>query len=184
MVKTWARHKTTETVLNKGWRLVAVGGWCSLGAVLKGCPKQKQLRFLNAALETIGKQRKEGAHPLHPLAHEAQGLELRVADAAAHHQPGPRAHGDARGGEALGEAELPEPVPDVDGGGEGVAGVQMAPLEQVPRGEAAVLVQGPDDALVLVDGLDHRLGEHSAHDLQFWHVHGPLQTAGRTALPP
>ena len=26
MVKTWARHKTTETVLNNGWRL-AVGGW-------------------------------------------------------------------------------------------------------------------------------------------------------------
>ena len=27
MVKIWARHKTTETVLNNGWRLVAVGGW-------------------------------------------------------------------------------------------------------------------------------------------------------------
>ena len=26
MVKTWAKHKTTETVLNSGWRL-AVGGW-------------------------------------------------------------------------------------------------------------------------------------------------------------
>ena len=26
MFKTWARHKTTETVLNNGWRLVAVGG--------------------------------------------------------------------------------------------------------------------------------------------------------------
>ena len=26
-VKTWARHKTTETVLNNGWRLAAVGGW-------------------------------------------------------------------------------------------------------------------------------------------------------------
>ena len=26
MAKTWARHKTTETVLNNGWRL-AVGGW-------------------------------------------------------------------------------------------------------------------------------------------------------------
>ena len=25
MVKTWARHKTTETVLNSGWRLAAVG---------------------------------------------------------------------------------------------------------------------------------------------------------------
>ena len=46
MVETWAwaRHKTTETTLNNGWRLavggwrlVAVGGWWSLGAVLKGC---------------------------------------------------------------------------------------------------------------------------------------------------
>ena len=27
MVKTRARHKTTETVLYNGWRLVAVGGW-------------------------------------------------------------------------------------------------------------------------------------------------------------
>ena len=27
MVKTWAGHKTTETVLNNGWRLAAVGGW-------------------------------------------------------------------------------------------------------------------------------------------------------------
>ena len=26
MAKTWARQKTTETVLNNGWRL-AVGGW-------------------------------------------------------------------------------------------------------------------------------------------------------------
>ena len=32
MVKTWARPKTTETVLNNGWRrLVAVGGSWSLG---------------------------------------------------------------------------------------------------------------------------------------------------------
>ena len=61
MVKTWARHKTKEKVLNNGWRLVAVGGWqlavgggwrlavgggwrlavggwWSLGAVLEGCP--------------------------------------------------------------------------------------------------------------------------------------------------
>ena len=35
MVKTWAQHKTTETVLNNGWRLVAVGGWRLV--VLKGC---------------------------------------------------------------------------------------------------------------------------------------------------
>ena len=27
MVKTWARHETTEAVLNNGWRLAAVGGW-------------------------------------------------------------------------------------------------------------------------------------------------------------
>ena len=27
VVKTWARHKITETALNNGWRLVAVGGW-------------------------------------------------------------------------------------------------------------------------------------------------------------
>ena len=27
MVKTWARHKTRETVLDNLWRLVAVGGW-------------------------------------------------------------------------------------------------------------------------------------------------------------
>ena len=27
MAKTWARHKTTEALLNNGWRLVAVGGW-------------------------------------------------------------------------------------------------------------------------------------------------------------
>ena len=27
MVKTWAGHKTTETVVNNGWRLAAVGGW-------------------------------------------------------------------------------------------------------------------------------------------------------------
>ena len=27
MVKTWARHSTTETVLNSGWRWAAVGGW-------------------------------------------------------------------------------------------------------------------------------------------------------------
>ena len=27
MAKTWARHKTTETALNNGWRLAAVGGW-------------------------------------------------------------------------------------------------------------------------------------------------------------
>ena len=29
MVKTWAKRKTTETVVNNGWRLVAVGG-CQL----------------------------------------------------------------------------------------------------------------------------------------------------------
>ena len=38
IVKTWARHKTTETVLNNGWRLAAVGGgWRALvfGGVLE-----------------------------------------------------------------------------------------------------------------------------------------------------
>ena len=30
MVKTWARHKTTEPVLNNGERLAAVGGWWRL----------------------------------------------------------------------------------------------------------------------------------------------------------
>ena len=34
MVKTWARHKTTETGWNNGWRLAAVGGgWRRLAAV-------------------------------------------------------------------------------------------------------------------------------------------------------
>ena len=67
MVKTWARHKNTETVLNNGWQLaavggwrladwrlvavcscrfVAVGGWRSLGAVLKCCPEQKNIGVL------------------------------------------------------------------------------------------------------------------------------------------
>ena len=27
MVKTWARHKTTEALLNNGWRLAVGGGW-------------------------------------------------------------------------------------------------------------------------------------------------------------
>ena len=27
LTKTWARHKTTETELDNGWQLVAVGGW-------------------------------------------------------------------------------------------------------------------------------------------------------------
>ena len=27
MVKTWARHKTTEALLNSGWRLAAVDSW-------------------------------------------------------------------------------------------------------------------------------------------------------------
>ena len=42
LVKTWARHKTTETIMNSGrrlaavggWRLAAVSGWWSSGAVL------------------------------------------------------------------------------------------------------------------------------------------------------
>ena len=35
MVKTWARHKTTEESLNNGWRLAVVGGW-GLGVVAVG----------------------------------------------------------------------------------------------------------------------------------------------------
>ena len=31
MVKAWARHKITETIMNKGWRLAAVGGWQLVG---------------------------------------------------------------------------------------------------------------------------------------------------------
>ena len=38
MVKTWARHKTTGTVRNNGWRLAAVGGWWRLVAVGGGWP--------------------------------------------------------------------------------------------------------------------------------------------------
>ena len=78
MVKTWAGHKTTETVLNYDWRvvvggswrlavgggwrrmavgsswLVAVGGW-RLAAV--GCPPglsltKRQLGFLRTALRS------------------------------------------------------------------------------------------------------------------------------------
>ena len=30
VVKTWGRHTTTETLLNNGWRLAAVGGWWRL----------------------------------------------------------------------------------------------------------------------------------------------------------
>ena len=36
MVKTWARHKTTETVMNNGWRLVAVGGGRRLAVAAGG----------------------------------------------------------------------------------------------------------------------------------------------------
>ena len=44
--KTWTRHKTTKAILNNGWRLaavgrwwhLAVGGWRSVRAVLKGFP--------------------------------------------------------------------------------------------------------------------------------------------------
>ena len=49
MVKAWARHKTTETVLNNGWRLVvgrrwrlAVGGSWRL-VVPGGCPEKLSL---------------------------------------------------------------------------------------------------------------------------------------------
>ena len=30
MAETWAGHRTTESVFNNGWRLVAVGGWWRL----------------------------------------------------------------------------------------------------------------------------------------------------------
>ena len=41
-----------------GWRLVAVGGWLSLGAVLRGCPEgpfltNKNMGFLRTALHCI-----------------------------------------------------------------------------------------------------------------------------------
>ena len=39
-------HGTFSTSKVGGWRLVAVGGWWRLGAVLKGCPKQKNLGLL------------------------------------------------------------------------------------------------------------------------------------------
>ena len=52
VVKTWAEHKTTKTVLNNGWQLAVGGGWQSAAdggfqwavgggwrlVVLKGCP--------------------------------------------------------------------------------------------------------------------------------------------------
>ena len=40
MVRPWAQHNTTETVLNNGWRLAAVGGGWRL-AVLGSCPELK-----------------------------------------------------------------------------------------------------------------------------------------------
>ena len=47
-VKTWTRHKTTEALLKNGWRLVAVGGSWSLGAVLN----KKKKEVLRTALPT------------------------------------------------------------------------------------------------------------------------------------
>ena len=46
MVKTWARHKTTEALLNNSWRLVAVGGPYGLSLtqkkrVLKDSPAER-----------------------------------------------------------------------------------------------------------------------------------------------
>ena len=51
MAERWTIHKTTETALNNGWRLVAVwrrlavGGWRL--AVLRGCPEQGPLQKEN-----------------------------------------------------------------------------------------------------------------------------------------
>ena len=63
MVKAWTRHKTTEALLNNGWRLaaavgwwfVAVGGWQRL-EVLKGFPAvlNKKKEFLRTALRGGG----------------------------------------------------------------------------------------------------------------------------------
>ena len=36
VVKTWARHSTTDALLNNVWRLAAVGGWWQLVAVGDG----------------------------------------------------------------------------------------------------------------------------------------------------
>ena len=47
MGKTWARHKTTETVLNNGWRLAAVGGGWRL-VVPGGDPSQEKTGFFSA----------------------------------------------------------------------------------------------------------------------------------------
>ena len=57
MVKTWARQKTTEALLNSGWRLrrlVVGGGWRLV--VPRGCPEGLSLtkikEFVGTALHT------------------------------------------------------------------------------------------------------------------------------------
>ena len=44
MGKTWARHETTETISNNGWRLVAVGGWRTLSGAFERCSMQPDRR--------------------------------------------------------------------------------------------------------------------------------------------
>ena len=63
MGKTCARHKTTETVLNTGWRLAAISGWRLVVfggwwlVVLGGRPSQRKGgEFLKTALESTGTQ--------------------------------------------------------------------------------------------------------------------------------
>ena len=63
-VNTWARPKTTETVLSNGWRRLAVGGWRLV--VLGGCPNKKKLGFSRTAL---GRGRRRCSH----IAQHARG---------------------------------------------------------------------------------------------------------------
>ena len=59
MAKTRARHKTTEALLNNGWRLVVGGGWWSLGAV----PNQKKLGVLKDSSAGHPRQRVQLSPP-------------------------------------------------------------------------------------------------------------------------
>ena len=74
MVETWARHKTTETVLKNGWRLAAVGGlrlafgggWqlVIVGSGPQGLSlnEKEKLGFLKTALAE-GEAERPGADP-------------------------------------------------------------------------------------------------------------------------
>ena len=63
MVNTWATHKTTEAVLNSGWRLVAVGGWrlVAVGGwqlvVLGGCPDRRSLKQIGVSRTALSTDR-------------------------------------------------------------------------------------------------------------------------------